>query len=951
MKTINHTSSLKTIRAFAFAFLVIFLTFSITTSWIVSQATVRAAGEGAWVSTDKQDYSPEETVIISGGGFNALANVTVTVQRPDGSIDTVYALAGYDGDFVCKYQLDGIVGTYTVTATDGTNEASTTFTDLAIVSVFASSSDGTPKSSFTVGENVYAVITTNGGGTKDVRIYVLSSLPDIGDPLTDVSGGYESVTLSGGTNGPFLVWAVSEAGPYYIFVDHTKSGYRAGGERFCQFSVGPVAPATADVTFYQDGVGTDFTGTVLTVDGVDYGAAVAAAGVTITKTIGDPISFEYHSTLVVDGKQYVWHDTSGLSAAQSGTVNVPSGGGSVTGTYNTQFKVHFEWSGLGTDADAKTVVTITVGGTPIVKAGVDPFYDEWLDSGTTVSYAYEGPIVITPDVKQYRLVSVAGNSADQSHDFGAISGAITEAALYHAQFYLTMSTNFGSVLPVSGWHDEGDIITISATAPDLIYLPGEEQYVWNGWTGSGDGSYTDGNNPATDAVTMNGPITETASWTHQFYITVTSAHDTPTASSWVTEHDDFPTSVTSPDVVTPDHQWVCTGFEIDGGSLTAGTSHTFINVEEPHTIEFEWQEQWLQTFASSGLGSAIPGQQLVEVTVTGGEPSAVQHITVPSGTLWVDAGATVAYVFSNPVLSTLPNTQYWLHDVTGPLSGYTVAGANTITGNYIPLPLSQISTRDGVHFRLIFTNDPLDLSKYKLTASNPGQFHYTIFCTGAPGTTTTISITIPYPFVTQGAVPFHLYSYVDIVDGHFVLSSELSGFTISPLAFPSLGGLTGTLVTITGTVPLSGLVVVTIHLDYGLKKESGYSQGLNGKAVHYLDHAKDIADDTAYVFSFHDGVSGSLTIRNVNVFKHDPGFAGIVTDAEGTPLARVQVEIRGPTGALLATIFTDEDGFYFFYYKYTGKAATFTVRLPSYGKSQSVTLKPNTVVQVNFTLP
>ena len=91
------------------------------------------------------------------------------------------------------------------------------------------------------------------------------------------------------------------------------------------------------------------------------------------------------------------------------------------------------------------MVTITVGGTPIVKNGANPFYDEWLDSGTTVSYAYEGPITITADVKQYRLVSVTGTSTDQSHNFGAISGAITEAAAYQAQFYITFDqTGVGS---------------------------------------------------------------------------------------------------------------------------------------------------------------------------------------------------------------------------------------------------------------------------------------------------------------------------------------------------------------------------------------------------------------------------------------------------------------------------------------------------------------------------
>jgi hypothetical protein len=50
-------------------------------------------------------------------------------------------------------------------------------------------------------------------------------------------------------------------------------------------------------------------------------------------------------------------------------------------------------------------------------------------------------------------------------------------------------------------------------------MPGAgEQYVWNGWTGIGSGSYTGTNNPATSLVTMNAAITETASWTHQYQV-------------------------------------------------------------------------------------------------------------------------------------------------------------------------------------------------------------------------------------------------------------------------------------------------------------------------------------------------------------------------------------------------------------------------------------------------
>jgi hypothetical protein len=50
-------------------------------------------------------------------------------------------------------------------------------------------------------------------------------------------------------------------------------------------------------------------------------------------------------------------------------------------------------------------------------------------------------------------------------------------------------------------------------------------------------------------------------------------------------------------------------------------------------------------------------------------------------------------------------------------------------------------------------------------------------------------------------------------------------------------------------------------------------------------------------------------------------------------------------------VYTDADGWYMWQYKYTGKASTFTVKLPAYNLQQSVTLKSNAFVVVNFTVP
>ena len=72
------------------------------------------------------------------------------------------------------------------------------------------------------------------------------------------------------------------------------------------------------------------------------------------------------------------------------------------------------------------------------------------------------------------------------------------------------------------------------------------------------------------------------------------------------------------------------------------------------------------------------------------------------------------------------------------------------------------------------------------------------------------------------------------------------------------------------------------------------------------------------------------------------------------PQAGVQVKIysgSSASGKPLATVYTDTDGWYMWQYKYTGKAATFTVNVPAYNLSQTVTLKSNGFLVVNFTVP
>ncbi len=105
-------------------------------------------------------------------------------------------------------------------------------------------------------------------------------------------------------------------------------------------------------------------------------------------------------------------------------------------------------------------------------------------------------------------------------------------------------------------------------------------------------------------------------------------------------------------------------------------------------------------------------------------------------------------------------------------------------------------------------------------------------------------------------------------------------------------------------------------------------------------------------YDFSDSTGGSDTIVSENAFKRDPGIGGLVLE-NGTdePLRNVKVQIYDSKNKRLATVYTDKDGWYMWQYKYTGRPATFTVKLPDHDIAQCVTMKSNRFLVVDFAVP
>ena len=116
----------------------------------------------------------------------------------------------------------------------------------------------------------------------------------------------------------------------------------------------------------------------------------------------------------------------------------------------------------------------------------------WVDAGTSWSVT-----ATTPGIAGEQWITTGGLG-------GTITGSRIFAWKLDHQYYLTMvASGPGTVHPASTWKNAGQSYSISATH--------NAGHVFTSWTGTGTGSYTGTAKSAT--ITMNSPITETATFT------------------------------------------------------------------------------------------------------------------------------------------------------------------------------------------------------------------------------------------------------------------------------------------------------------------------------------------------------------------------------------------------------------------------------------------------------
>lgn len=192
----------------------------------------------------------------------------------------------------------------------------------------------------TIGAGAGGSVNASSGWYDEQGVTVITATPSAGYK-------FKNWTATGG---------VSVANPNLPTTAMTAAG---AGTLQAYFELLPVA-----ITFAQSGIGTDFTGAVLNVDGAPVTGGELAKS--YDWAVGSDHTFSWLSPLTVTAeKRYMWTATAGLSNAQSGTITVPSSPGSVTASYKTQYYVAIG-AGIGGTVDrgsdwydASSLVTVT----------------------------------------------------------------------------------------------------------------------------------------------------------------------------------------------------------------------------------------------------------------------------------------------------------------------------------------------------------------------------------------------------------------------------------------------------------------------------------------------------------------------------------------------------------------------------------------------------------------
>jgi outer membrane protein assembly factor BamB len=237
---------------------------------------------------------------------------------------------------------------------------------------------------------------------------------------------------------------------------------------------------TYTVSFSASGIAADYSGAVLTVDGVAYN--LADLPLSFNWQYGSSHSYQFGSTLDASTtKRYVCNAISGLSSTQNGALTVTQAG-TITASYETQYHLTVQTS----------QGTANGGG--------------WYSAGSTATVSVQASTVQSTDNTRYVLSGWSGSASGSGTTVSVLmDGAKSVTAEWTKQYYITINENpsgAAASLTSSTWVPAGTI-TLTASAGG--------NYNFTSWTTTGDVTIASTSSASTTAA-VNGAATITANF-------------------------------------------------------------------------------------------------------------------------------------------------------------------------------------------------------------------------------------------------------------------------------------------------------------------------------------------------------------------------------------------------------------------------------------------------------
>lgn len=198
-----------------------------------------------------------------------------------------------------------------------------------------------------------------------------------------------NVTISGNTT----LTSMND-GQHQVTVYANNTAGNMGSSETVYFTV----QTTAQVTFDQIGVTSNFNGTIITIDEANY--SFTDLPVSFKWSLGSNHTFAFQSPLVKSNnmEQYLWTSTTGLSNLQNAKITITAYG-SIIGTYKTQYQLtvtspYGTVSGQGWYDSGSTAHAVLSTGVIDYGNGTRQAFVQWSQDASGTLYSQSNPILI-----------------------------------------------------------------------------------------------------------------------------------------------------------------------------------------------------------------------------------------------------------------------------------------------------------------------------------------------------------------------------------------------------------------------------------------------------------------------------------------------------------------------------------------------------------------------------